>query len=160
MITHDALVHFLITTVGMILSGHSAHNDQLTEYGAEAIGIFSYRRSGEFLSALFENWESEFLQMAAYVVLTAMLFQRGSAESRNPDNPNRLDDKTAPTARKRNLSCRGSTRIRLVRRWLCCSSSLSACIGGQASQRLTRTPCVTAARCNLLPIIFFGSAMV
>jgi hypothetical protein len=34
---------------------------------------------------VFENWESEFLQMAAYVILTAFLFQRGSAESRDPD---------------------------------------------------------------------------
>jgi len=37
------------------------------------------------LSALFENWESEFLQMGVYVVLTAWLFQRGSAESKDPD---------------------------------------------------------------------------
>lgn len=36
------------------------------------------------MSKLFENWESEFLQMASYVVLTAMLVQRGSAESRDP----------------------------------------------------------------------------
>ena len=34
---------------------------------------------------MFENWESEFLQMAAYVILTAVLFQRGSAELRDPD---------------------------------------------------------------------------
>ena len=35
----------------------------------------------------FENWESEFLQMSAYVMLTAILFQRGSAESKDPDEP-------------------------------------------------------------------------
>jgi hypothetical protein len=34
-----------------------------------------------------ENWESEFLQMAAYVVPTAVLFQKGSAESKDPDGP-------------------------------------------------------------------------
>lgn len=54
--------------------------------------------SGDFLSALFENWESEFLQMSAYVVLTTMLFQRGSAESRDPDDPDRLDDKVPAAA--------------------------------------------------------------
>ena len=48
--------------------------------------------TGDFLSALFENWESEFLQMSAYVILTAILFQRGSAESRDPDDPNRPAD--------------------------------------------------------------------
>ena len=42
-----------------------------------------------FSSAVFENWESEFLQMSAYVMLTAVLFQRGSAELADPDEPNR-----------------------------------------------------------------------
>jgi len=31
---------------------------------------------------MFENWESEFLQMGMYIVLTAYLFQRGSSESK------------------------------------------------------------------------------
>ena len=35
-----------------------------------------------FVEATFENWESEFLQMGMYVVLTAYLFQRGSSESK------------------------------------------------------------------------------
>src|SRR5690606_30612675 len=48
-----------------------------------------YTISAEFLSSVFENWESEFLQMSAYVVLTAMLIQRGSAESRDPGSPPR-----------------------------------------------------------------------
>ena len=46
-----------------------------------AIGVVSYLSTGVFIPAVFENWESEFLQMAAYVVFTAYLFQRGSAES-------------------------------------------------------------------------------
>jgi hypothetical protein len=41
---------------------------------------------------VFENWESEFLQMAAYVVLTVFLFQRGSAESKDPDTPAEVDE--------------------------------------------------------------------
>jgi hypothetical protein len=38
-----------------------------------------------------ENWESEFLQMFAYVLLTAFLYQKGSAESKNPDQPEAVD---------------------------------------------------------------------
>ena len=34
--------------------------------------------------ALFENWESEFLQMAVFVLLTTFLIQKGSPESRRP----------------------------------------------------------------------------
>jgi len=40
----------------------------------------------------FENWESEFLQMGMYVVLTAFLFQRGSSESKPVDQPAPQDE--------------------------------------------------------------------
>ncbi|MCE3225538.1 MAG: hypothetical protein K0S32_89 [Bacteroidetes bacterium] len=42
-----------------------------------------YLASGHFLQATFENWESEFFQMALFVVFTACLKQKGSSES-NP----------------------------------------------------------------------------
>jgi hypothetical protein len=81
---------FLFSALGMIWWGHSAYNEELQHHGSAAIGLLAYLTSGDFLSALFENWESEFLQMSAYVVLPAMLFQRGSAESRDPDDPTGL----------------------------------------------------------------------
>jgi len=83
---------FLASLIGMSLTGHAARNQELTEHSQAAIGLGAYLSGGVFLSALFENWESEFLQMAVYVVLTAMLFQRGSAESRDPDDPHREGD--------------------------------------------------------------------
>src|SRR5690606_4948838 len=61
-------------------------NEQLTQHGQAALGFAQYLGSGAFLSAVFENWESEFLQMCAYVTLTAYLFQRGSPESKDPDS--------------------------------------------------------------------------
>ena len=82
----------LLCLVGMALAGLSVENDTLLRHGGAPIGMATYLRSGSFLSALFENWESEFLQMAAYVVLTAWLFQRGSAESRDPDRSERRRD--------------------------------------------------------------------
>ncbi|MCV3241774.1 DUF6766 family protein [Mesorhizobium sp. ZC-5] len=93
---------FLLSVLGMIWSGHAAHNDDLREHGSPASGLLAYLASGSFLSALFENWESEFLQMSAYVMLTAMLFQRGSAESRDPDDPDRPGDELPAATRKRN----------------------------------------------------------
>lgn len=92
---------FLLSTVGMMWSGHAAHNEDLRQHGERAMGLMAYLASGIFLSALFENWESEFLQMAAYVVLTAMLFQRGSAESRDPDRPYRPRDAISRQVRER-----------------------------------------------------------
>ncbi|WP_345772268.1 DUF6766 family protein [Brucella pituitosa] len=76
---------FLLSLVGMVVAGLSHVNETLMRHHRAPLGLFEYLKSGEFLSALFENWESEFLQMGVYVVLTAMLFQRGSAESRDPD---------------------------------------------------------------------------
>lgn len=93
---------FLFSALGMIWSGHAAYNEELREHGSAAIGLLTYMTSGDFLSALFENWESEFLQMSAYVMLTAMLFQRGSAESRDPDDPDRPDDELPTAIRRRN----------------------------------------------------------
>jgi hypothetical protein len=98
-----ALVAMLLfSALGMIWSGHSAYNEELRDHGSAAVGFLGYLKSGDFLSALFENWESEFLQMSAYVMLTAMLFQRGSAESRDPDDPDRPDDELPLATRRRN----------------------------------------------------------
>lgn len=76
---------FLASFLAMALSGWKAHNAELADMGLGPLSLVAYLGSGAFGSAVFENWESEFLQMAAYVVLTAYLFQRGSAELRDPD---------------------------------------------------------------------------
>jgi Domain of unknown function (DUF6766) len=46
------------------------------------VGFGTYLATGHFVEATFENWESEFLQMASYVLLTIWLIQKGSSESK------------------------------------------------------------------------------
>lgn len=88
---------FLASLGGMMLSGwHDAVDRALQDGTTPPASLAAYVGSAAFASALFENWESEFLQMGVYVVLTAMLFQRGSAESRDPDDPGREDDEQGP----------------------------------------------------------------
>jgi hypothetical protein len=92
-----------ITIIGMLLTGLSVYNEELAEHHVQAVSLADYVTTGHFLSALFENWESEFLQMSAYVVLTAFLFQRGSAESKDPDetspqDADPADDENKPEA--------------------------------------------------------------
>ena len=53
------------------------------------MGFGPYLTSGHFWQATAENWESEFLQMGVYVLITAYLFQKGSAESNDPDKPDK-----------------------------------------------------------------------
>ncbi len=70
---------------GQIATGLNVHNQDLIEHGQAPLDLWSYVASGHFISATFENWESEFLQMGMYVLLTVSLRQHGSAESRPLD---------------------------------------------------------------------------
>ncbi len=83
---------FVTFVLGMTATGLKAYNQELSEHGARAIALGAYLRSGHFLEALFENWESEFLQMGMFVLLTVWLFQKGSAESKRPDEVDPSDE--------------------------------------------------------------------
>jgi len=90
------LICFLL---GQIWTGFLAHNEELKEAHRPLLGLWGYLHSGHFVSATFENWESEFLQMGMYVLLTVTLRQKGSAESRplSPDEEEeRVEDGPTP----------------------------------------------------------------
>jgi len=76
---------FTGSIIGQLLTGWQVALEDAARHGQPAIDLGGYAASPQFIATVFENWESEFLQMAAYVVLTAMLVQRGSAESKDPD---------------------------------------------------------------------------
>ena len=76
---------FVACWAGQAIAGWLVFNDEQLKHGHAAIGFFAYLATSHFLEATAENWESEFLQMAAYVVFAAYFFQRGSAESKDPD---------------------------------------------------------------------------
>lgn len=78
---------FAVFFVGMVVSGAAA----------QSVSLVGYLHTGDFVEALFENWESEFLQMGMYVVLTVFLFQRGSSESKpmDEDAPQDADPRMA-----------------------------------------------------------------
>jgi hypothetical protein len=75
---------FLLTLIGQSVTGMSEHNDDLREHGQATLSYTAYLASGHFIESVFENWESEFLQMAAYVIFTIFLYQKGSSESKRP----------------------------------------------------------------------------
>jgi hypothetical protein len=87
----------IATVAGMSLTGWQVNNEEVTQHGGTALSLATYAVSGHFLSAIFENWEGEFLQMSAYV-MTAILFQRGSAESKDPDQSASQDEDAASRA--------------------------------------------------------------
>lgn len=78
---------FALFWAGQLVTGWIVHNDELQQAGETALPFAAYLASAHALEATAENWESEFLQMCAFAVFSVFLFQRGSAESRNPDEP-------------------------------------------------------------------------
>lgn len=86
------LLLFAGSILGQWLTGWHVALEDAARHGAPAMSLATYTISPDFLASVFENWESEFLQMSAYVVLTAILIQRGSSESKDPDGPPRDAD--------------------------------------------------------------------
>jgi hypothetical protein len=76
---------FLLTMGGQAWAGWLDANEDARQHGDVPQGFSAYLGSGHFWEATGENWESEFLQMAAFVLLTCFLRQKGSSESKRID---------------------------------------------------------------------------
>jgi hypothetical protein len=94
---------FLVFLGGHSVAGHLSANEELQAHGQPTETYMEYLGSGDFIESVFENWESEFLQMGSYVFLTAYLVQKGSAESKKlhgkeatDSKPRKSDSKNAP----------------------------------------------------------------
>ena len=86
---------------GQLVSGWLTYNEEQDEHQQAHVGFMQYLETGACGEAVFENWESEFLQMCLYVVLTAFLFQRGSAESKDPDKKEEVDEDSKSKLKQR-----------------------------------------------------------
>jgi hypothetical protein len=87
------LVLFLVALVGQSIAGQRTFNEQQLQHGGEAISYARYLVSSHFGSAVLENWQSEYLQFALFIIATVWLVQRGSNESKRPDDAGRESDK-------------------------------------------------------------------
>jgi hypothetical protein len=94
---------FLVFLVAQSVAGYKSSNSDNEVHHQPRESYGQYLASGAFVEATFENWESEFLQLGAYVLLTALLIQKGSPESKSPegnesdaDPRERADDPDAP----------------------------------------------------------------
>lgn len=100
---------FFLSIIGQYLTGWKQYNDDRKDHHQPQVSAVEYLGEGHFIEATFENWESEFLQMGMYVVLTIFLYQKGSSESKKPGTIERVDvvpgndslDESAPGAVKR-----------------------------------------------------------
>src|SRR5687767_6401407 len=97
------LAMFVTFWIGQSVAGYREYNHEQREHGEAPTSFGSYLRSAHFWEATAENWESEFLQMFGYVILTAMLYQKGSSESKKLDEREPVDREPKPGTRKRNV---------------------------------------------------------
>ena len=82
---------FFVILIGMSLVGLRHENAELTNHGQPLLSYAEYLISGSFIEAVFENWESEFLQMGALVVLTIWFTQKGSKGSKKLRGKDKTD---------------------------------------------------------------------
>lgn len=94
------LAMMLASLVGHALTGWRVDSESRIEHGERPEAFVEYVQHQEFLSTLFENWESEFLQMGLFVLLTACLRQKGAAESRPLDPAEEPADEPVPVEQR------------------------------------------------------------
>ena len=77
------MILFFATWIAQGISEWQSYTDQQAEHGeATSAGDFF----SEFAQSTLENWQSEFLQLFAFVTLAALYIHKGSAESKDGED--------------------------------------------------------------------------
>jgi hypothetical protein len=79
-------VLLLVTILAQALVGLAGYNDAARTAGLAEIDLLRYVTSSSFAVDVAENWQSEYLQFTLYILLTVWLVQRGSSESKPPQD--------------------------------------------------------------------------
>lgn len=93
---------FVAFLIGTAVAGNLNYNQDQVDHGEPPASFSEYLVSPNFGEAVFENWESEFLQMGMLIVLTIFLFHRGSAESKPIDEETEQDKDPREFSKKKN----------------------------------------------------------
>lgn len=110
---------FMITLAAQAYSGWLDYNSELKDNFNQEIGFQKYLKGGHFLSATFENFESEFLQMTLFVLLTISLRQQGSSQSKPMNKEDETEKKPVPKENSPWPVKKGGWILRLYENSLC-----------------------------------------
>ncbi len=77
---------FALALAGQFFTGHAEFNNQQVQEGLASVSLAQYLFSSAFAVDIAENWQSEYLQFLLYIWATVWLAQRGSSESKKPDD--------------------------------------------------------------------------
>lgn len=84
---------FLLTLLGQYYFQYLHEVKDAARHGEPAAGALSGDFLQSFLASALENWQSEFLQLASFVVLATYFIHRGSPQSRDGDDEMAADIK-------------------------------------------------------------------
>ena len=77
---------FLLTLLGQSVAGLHEYNAEQQAHDEEPLSYWDYVFSSDFGGNVMENWQSEFLQFSLLILATVWLIQRGSTESKPPED--------------------------------------------------------------------------
>jgi hypothetical protein len=92
------LALFLGSLAGQAIAGHKLYNEdeivhaKLMHQQPDTISFARYLVSSNFGNAVMENWQSEYLQFVTFLLATVWFAQRGSTESKKPEDLGRESD--------------------------------------------------------------------
>jgi hypothetical protein len=78
---------FLLSWIAQSVAGRAAYNAQQLSQFEDPVSWFGYVGSPDFWSRTLQNWQSEFLAVAAMSAFSIYLRQRGSPESKPVGSP-------------------------------------------------------------------------
>jgi hypothetical protein len=122
------LIMFLLAVGGQALAGMLQFNDQRTAGGADPVTFFQYVSSSTFAVDVAENWQSEYLQFFLFIVFTVWLVQKGSPESKKPEEAGAESDEQQQIGPHAGAESPAWARARGIRLWLF-SNSLGLVMG-------------------------------
>jgi len=150
---------FLVFLAAQMVTGLYEYNATQREHGEALVSMTAYLATGHPWEALFENWESEFLQMAVFVLLTTWLVQKGSPESRRPGAKELVDTDPRALLMIRRLRGRsgeaagssGSMSIHSGSHSFCCSCCRGSAMRSAVSRTMPPTKSSTTSRSRRSP---------
>ena len=84
---------FLVSLVGQFYFQYQDEVNQAIQHGQTAPEPLSGEYMNSFWASAMENWQSEFLQLASFVILATYFIHRGSPQSRDGDDELKRDIK-------------------------------------------------------------------
>jgi hypothetical protein len=77
---------FLISLAGQSVAGYYEFNDHQLQHEEPTLSFGRYLISSDFGANILENWQSEWLQFWTFALATVWLIQKGSNESKRPED--------------------------------------------------------------------------